>query len=143
MALLRHQGFTVEEGPHVRDRQDYLAGPDWSREEDLQEALDDPRVDAVWFARGGYGTTRLLSRLSGEARHRPKVLLGYSDATALFAWASRFPGATCLYAPSLQELPERESASWTPSGRPSPASLRDPGNGARARRGPFPVTGDA
>jgi len=141
--LLRRRGFTVQEAPHVRDREGYLAGPDWSRGEDLQEALDDPRVDAVWFARGGFGTTRLLSGLSGESlTHRPKVLVGYSDATALFAWASRFAGTTCLYAPSLQEL-AREGVCVLDSlwaaldGQP----LRIPAEGPEGAEGPFPVTG--
>jgi muramoyltetrapeptide carboxypeptidase len=141
--ILRDRGFTVQEAPHVRDREGYLAGPDGSRGEDLQEALDDPEVDAVWFARGGFGTTRLLSGLSGESlTHRPKVLVGYSDATALFAWASRFPGATCLYAPSLQEL-SREGVCvldslWAAlAGQP----LTIPAKGPERAQGPFPVTG--
>lgn len=141
--ILRRRGFTVQEAPHVREREGYLAGSDWTRCEDLQEGLDDPGVDAVWFARGGYGTTRLLSSLSGESlARRPKVLVGYSDATALFAWASRFPGATCLYAPSLQELPREGvcvlDSLWAAlAGQP----LIIPAKGPACAEGPFPVTG--
>jgi len=143
MELLRRQGFAVEEAPHVRDRERYLAGPDHARLEDLQQALDDPAVDAVWFARGGYGTTRLLSYLSGERlARRPKVLLGYSDATALFAWASRFAGVRCVYAPSLQEL-SREGVCVLDS---LWSALADqpwaiPASGPGHAEGPFPVAG--
>lgn len=143
MELLRRKGLTVEEAPHVRDREGYLAGSDWARLDDLQQALDDPGVDAVWFARGGYGTTRLLSYLSGEnLARRPKVLLGYSDATALFAWASRFAGVRSLYAPSLQEL-SREGVCVLDS---LWAALADqpwaiPATGPAQAEGPFPVVG--
>ena len=133
----------MEEAPHVRDREGYLAGPDWARLEDLQQALDDPGVDAVWFARGGYGSTRLLSYLSGESLSlRPKVLLGYSDATALFAWASRFAGVRSLYAPSLQEL-SRENVCVLDS---LWAAMADqpwaiPATGPENAEGALPVTG--
>lgn len=141
--ILRGSGFTVEVAPHVRDREGYLAGSDEARLSDLQAGLDDPRADVVWFARGGYGTTRLLPRLSREglAAH-PKLLAGFSDATALFAWAQGVPGVRRLYAPSVQEL-AREGvcdldALWAAvEGR----DVRIPGEGPPGRSGPFPVAG--
>jgi muramoyltetrapeptide carboxypeptidase len=143
MQVLRERGFTVEEAPHARVRTGYLAGRDEDRLEDLQSALDDPLVDVVWFARGGYGTTRLLPVLSadGLARH-PKILAGFSDATALFAWAQGIRGVRRLYAPSVQEL-----------GREGVCALDDlwksldgsscalPGEGPQESCGPFPVEG--
>src|SRR5262249_1875761 len=52
--------------------------------------LEDPNVRAIWLARGGYGAARILDRVDWSALSRdPKPLLGYSDATALFARALR------------------------------------------------------
>jgi muramoyltetrapeptide carboxypeptidase len=67
----------------------YLAGDDDRRIRELIRAIEDPSVDGIVAARGGYGATRLLDAISPElvARH-PKVLVGFSDVTALHAlWA--------------------------------------------------------
>src|ERR1044071_4911822 len=65
----------------------HFAGPDEARLAALREVMADPSVDAVWFARGGYGSNRIaeaaLSSLSPAARG--KVYLGYSDAGFLHA----------------------------------------------------------
>jgi muramoyltetrapeptide carboxypeptidase len=102
---LEAQGYRVRTGKHVLARDGYLAGPDDDRLADLETMLRDPEVAAVWFSRGGYGTARLLGRI-GWARfaRKPKPLLGYSDATALFAAAVNRAGPTCLYAPVVSEL---------------------------------------
>jgi muramoyltetrapeptide carboxypeptidase len=64
-------------------RRGYLAGSDDERAADLQQALDDGAVDAVWALRGGYGTMRLLRALDLAAlRTRPKAFIGFSDNTA-------------------------------------------------------------
>lgn len=140
---IEERGFEVEEAPHVRDRSRYLAGPDAGRLEDLQAALDDPAVDVVWFARGGYGTTRLLPSLSAERiPSKRKLLAGYSDATALFAWSDRAPSLSALYAPSLQEL-GREGVCHLDSvwaaldGRPATV----PGIGPGSKVGPYGIAG--
>lgn len=62
----------------------YLAGSDEERLEDLQEALDNRRVKAIFCARGGYGTTRILNRIDfTKFRKYPKWIVGFSDITAL------------------------------------------------------------
>jgi len=142
LALLRRRGFDVLEGRFLRERRGYLAGTDGERLRDLEEALYDPLADFVWFARGGYGTTRLLPLLQGEGlRRRPKILCGFSDATALFAWAQRRP-ARLLYAPSVQELGRQGVCVLKPlwealEGRYIPL----PGKGPLEPHGPFPVAG--
>jgi muramoyltetrapeptide carboxypeptidase len=104
IAILAGRGFQVSEGRSLRRAERYLAGSDEERLADLQEAFDDPSVDAVWFGRGGYGTQRLLPWLRVQPPGRRKLLLGFSDATALYAWALRHGGFDILYAPSVQEL---------------------------------------
>ena len=141
--VLAERGFKVQEAPHTRHRLGYLAGPDSARLEDLQDALDDPGVDAVWFARGGYGTTRLLPLLSPERiPAKPKLLLGYSDATAFFAWSQAIESLTSFYAPSVQELGREgvcnlESVWAALECKPAPI----PGSGPAAPSGPHPVVG--
>lgn len=65
----------------------HFAGPDQAREDALVEVANDPRVDAVWCARGGYGANRIaaraIARMGPHARHKP--FLGYSDAGFLLA----------------------------------------------------------
>ena len=61
-----------------------FAGDDAQRAADLNHALADDSIDAVWCLRGGYGTMRVLDALDYEAiARRPKPIVGYSDITAL------------------------------------------------------------
>ena len=81
---VRGMGWEPVRGASVLARLGYLAGSDEQRITDLQWALDDHTIDAVWCVRGGYGLTRIVSRLSLESfALRPKVVIGYSDVTAL------------------------------------------------------------
>jgi muramoyltetrapeptide carboxypeptidase len=63
----------------------HFAGPDRARAAALLEAANDPAFDAVWFARGGYGSCRLLELVEGRfsAAARSKTYLGYSDCGSL------------------------------------------------------------
>lgn len=72
--------------PSSRARHRFLAGSDATRLADLQEAFDDPAVDAVWALRGGYGTQRIVDRLDLARQLRdPIPFVGFSDNTALLA----------------------------------------------------------
>lgn len=105
VARLRAMGFRVRVGDYVLARHGYLAGSDDQRASDLNSMLCDPEIRAVWFARGGYGTARLLDGIPWrKLRSQPKLLVGYSDLTALFAAAGGRSGATCLYGPVVTEL---------------------------------------
>lgn len=105
LAALSRMGYSIRLGRHVRSRDGYLAGSDDERLADLVAALSDPDLDAVWFARGGYGTARLLDRIPWrKLRRGPRVLIGYSDLTALFGAVDRFDRWRCLYGPVVTEL---------------------------------------
>ncbi|GAA1426989.1 LD-carboxypeptidase [Streptomyces thermospinosisporus] len=90
--------------PHVLDRHGdfgYLAGSDADRAADLQSAWCDPSVAAVICARGGYGAQRIVDLLDWTAMRAagPKVLVGFSDITALHeAFATRL-GLVTLHGP--------------------------------------------
>ncbi|GAA5524442.1 putative murein peptide carboxypeptidase [Microbulbifer aestuariivivens] len=82
--VVKSLGFKVKEGANLYQRSQYLAGPDAARADDFNRMFADPEVDAVFCLRGGYGTPRILPMLDyATIRKNPKVLLGYSDITAL------------------------------------------------------------
>ena len=80
----RSMGWEPVVGNHVLERDGYLAGRDEHRLADLNRFATDRSIDGIWCIRGGYGTMRLLDQLDYHAWfRRPKVLIGYSDITAL------------------------------------------------------------
>jgi muramoyltetrapeptide carboxypeptidase len=81
--------YDVQYDPSILERSGYLAGSDERRLRELQAALDDPDCAGILAARGGYGSTRILAGLELTGlRARPKLLVGFSDITALHAlWA--------------------------------------------------------
>jgi muramoyltetrapeptide carboxypeptidase len=83
-ALLKSWGLHTIIGSHVFSKDNHFAGTDAERCEDFQNALDNPSVSAIWCARGGYGTVRILDKLDyTKFKQHPKWLVGYSDITAL------------------------------------------------------------
>jgi muramoyltetrapeptide carboxypeptidase len=83
-ALLKSWNLHVIVGKRVFSQDNHFAGTDEERCEDFQNALDNPTVSAIWCARGGYGTVRVLDHLDyTKFKQNPKWLIGYSDITAL------------------------------------------------------------
>jgi muramoyltetrapeptide carboxypeptidase len=84
VVLLKSWGLNAIIGKHVFSQADHFAGTDNERCEDFQNALDDPTISAIWCARGGYGTVRILDKLDyTKFKAHPKWIIGYSDITAL------------------------------------------------------------
>src|SRR5207302_6798876 len=84
IAYLERLGYRVELGKHVRLKRGYLAGTDAQRASDLNELFANRKVKAIFTARGGYGSHRILPLLNYPViRRNPKILVGYSDITAL------------------------------------------------------------
>jgi muramoyltetrapeptide carboxypeptidase len=108
--LLESWGATVRVGAHVRDRFRYFAGTHEQRRADLLWALNDPSIDIVWVARGGYGCVHCLPVLP-DALPRAKTVVGFSDATALFCGLSRFANARLIHGPTLGSLARVDNAS--------------------------------
>jgi muramoyltetrapeptide carboxypeptidase len=78
------QGYRVVLGRHIYRKWGYLAGTDQQRADDINRMFADKRINAIICARGGYGTMRLLDLLDYRAIARnPKILMGFSDITAL------------------------------------------------------------
>lgn len=84
MELVRSLGFSAKPSPNLFNRTQYLAGTDRERADDLNAMFADPEVDAIFCVRGGYGSGRLLRYLDYDViAANPKILLGYSDITAI------------------------------------------------------------
>lgn len=82
----RELGWIPVTAANAGKRTAYFAGTDTERAADVNIALRDDSVDALWCVRGGYGAMRILSDIDYDAISRtPKALIGYSDITALHA----------------------------------------------------------
>ncbi|RMD93620.1 MAG: LD-carboxypeptidase [Calditrichaeota bacterium] len=81
---LEERGYRVKLGKHVFDEDGYFAGKDRDRAEDLNQMFRDPDIAAIFCTRGGYGSPRILPLIDYELiKKHPKILVGYSDITAL------------------------------------------------------------
>lgn len=99
VAQLAAWGYRPVVMPHARDVHGHLAGTDDARLEDLNAAIAEPDVRAVWAARGGYGLTRILEGVAWDALAAdPKPLVGFSDTTALHLAAWKRLGLVTFHA---------------------------------------------
>ena len=82
----------------------HFAGPDAARLEALREMMADESVDAIWFARGGYGSNRIADQAARDlpSAARGKTYLGYSDAGFLLAAFHR-AGLNVAHGPMVQD----------------------------------------
>jgi muramoyltetrapeptide carboxypeptidase len=95
IALLKSWGLNVVTGKTVGLDNNQLAGADWQRATDFQEMIDDPAIKAVWCAKGGYGTVRMIDRVDfTKFKKNPKWIIGFSDATVLHSHINNMNIAT-------------------------------------------------
>jgi len=82
--LLKDWELNVVIGENVFKDDGHFAGTDKQRTSDFQAALDNKSIKAIWCARGGYGTMRIIDNLNYEKfKENPKWIIGYSDITAI------------------------------------------------------------
>jgi len=82
--FLTGQGYRIRLCDNLFSRLGYLAGTDEQRASDVNTMFADPEIKAIFIARGGYGSARLLELIDYHVvKKNPKILVGYSDATAL------------------------------------------------------------
>jgi muramoyltetrapeptide carboxypeptidase len=83
-AYLEQLGYQVKLGKNIRDTHGYFAGTDEERAADFNNMIRDKQVRAIFSIRGGYGTPRLLQMIDYRSlKQNPKIIVGYSDITAL------------------------------------------------------------
>jgi len=98
MALAESWGLKVRLGAGIGSKHFQQAGTTEERTADLQAAINDPAVRAIWCARGGYGTVHLLERLDlSPLLKDPKWIIGFSDITVLHNALARI-GVASLHA---------------------------------------------
>lgn len=110
LQLLNSWGLNYELGQTINAEDHQFAGDDQHRTADFQKALNDPHIKAIWCARGGYGTVRIIDQLdfSRFIKH-PKWILGYSDVTVLHSHIHNF-GIETIQANMASEMEKKSEA---------------------------------
>jgi muramoyltetrapeptide carboxypeptidase len=99
-ATVTAMGLVPRVAPHVAARYGYLAGSDAERAADVNAMFADDSVRAVFAIRGGWGCARILPLLDyGLIRAHPKLLVGFSDITALHMALAARAGFTTIHGP--------------------------------------------
>ncbi len=97
---LEQLGFKVVFTNNILARDGYLAGTDKQRASDINEMFSRNDVNAIVAARGGYGCTRILPMIDYKTiQNNPKILIGYSDITALLYGIFKETGLVCFHGP--------------------------------------------
>lgn len=144
--LCRELGHDPVVGANAHRRYGYLAGTDAERIADLNTALRDEAIDAVWCVRGGYGLTRILDQVDfASVERRPKAVVGFSDVSALLLAATQATGMVTFHAPTARQpmtaFSRRHFTQVLGSAQPAGALGRlDPPAGVLAPRTPRIVT---
>lgn len=83
-AKIEERGFRVKLAANIASRATYLAGDDDVRLSSFHSAIHDDSIRAIFFARGGYGLSRILDRIDFRPFEKdPRPVVGFSDVTAL------------------------------------------------------------
>lgn len=136
LEALRQRGLDVEIGRSLAPRMGYLSGPDETRAAEMNVLFARDDIDAIVCVRGGYGALRILDALDYDAlAAHPKLIVGYSDITALHlaAWArAGVPGLSAAMVapdwPSLDAASEQQF--WDLAGGAHPWEVTGPGGEA-------------
>ncbi|MDI9337272.1 MAG: LD-carboxypeptidase [Alphaproteobacteria bacterium] len=97
---LTQLGFNYVLGTHINNRYGYLAGSDQDRASDMNMFFKNKNIQGIICLHGGWGCARLLPLLDYEAiKNNPKVLMGYSDITALLLGIYARTGLVCFHGP--------------------------------------------
>ena len=106
-------GLKVEVAGHLLSRHGYLAGQDRERAADINRFFGDSSISAVLPIRGGWGSSRLLPHLDFDLiRRNPKILLGYSDITALLLSIHARTGLVTFHGPNGMGRWDEFSVGW-------------------------------
>lgn len=103
LETLSQRGYKISYSKQLVHQTGYLCGSDHRRHRELLEALGDKRSQAIFFARGGYGLTRIMPQLIQTApRQIPaKIWMGLSDLTPLLNWLAFSKGLQTVHGPVL------------------------------------------
>lgn len=103
--LLESMGYKVKLAPSVTNDFGFLAGDDEERAKDINDFFKDDDIKAILCLRGGYGSARILNKLDYDMiRRHPKMLIGYSDITALHAAIGEKSGIVTIHGPMMSSF---------------------------------------
>jgi len=120
--IFQSWGLKVEFGNSLRLQNGVFAGNDAQRLDDLVSMMRDPKIKAIFCARGGYGCSRLLIDLErNSSSFNPKWLIGYSDITALASFMVNRLQWNCIHGPMSIDLDREQN----PDGQKSWEHLRN------------------
>jgi muramoyltetrapeptide carboxypeptidase len=106
---LKNLGFEVRLPAQIFDRKRYLAGEDACRAKVINDLVADPDIKGIICARGGFGALRMLSYLDWDLiQTRPKLFIGFSDATALLTAVMQQADIGVVHGPNLVSLADAE-----------------------------------
>ena len=95
-------GYELVLGKSTGLKENQCAGSPAERAEDIMAMFEDPAIDAIVCARGGYGGNRVLSLLDYDIiRANPKIFVGYSDITGLLTSIAQKAGLVTFHGPML------------------------------------------
>ncbi len=99
LEVLRSWGLIPVLGKYVYDNTDYFSSTLENRLADFQWALDNEEVKAIFCARGGYGSTQIINKLSFHSFLKsPKWIIGYSDITVILNKVQQL-NVACIHGP--------------------------------------------
>jgi muramoyltetrapeptide carboxypeptidase len=102
IAALERAGFLTAQRQDLFAQEGFLAGDDARRAAEIMETVARPEVGAIFCARGGYGSARILPLLNAEKiRAAAKPLVGFSDITAMLLWQQNCAGLVGIHGPML------------------------------------------
>jgi muramoyltetrapeptide carboxypeptidase len=98
--IIEWLGFTPIISKNILNQYGYLAGKDEERAEDVNDMFRRTDINGIFCIRGGYGTMRILSLIDYDSiRKNPKVIIGYSDITALLLAIHKMTGLVTFHGP--------------------------------------------
>lgn len=102
---VKQLGFEPVYSDKILDKQGYFSGTDQHRADDFNNMVKNPEIKAIIFARGGYGCARILDLVDYDAiKKNPKVIMGFSDCTALINAVHENTGLITFHGPVSKTL---------------------------------------
>lgn len=102
LAFLEQLGLHYKLGNTIQSYEGYLAGTDEERLKDFHDMVLDPEIKAIFLVKGGYGISRIIDKISYPLlEENPKIIWGFSDATALHTQVNEFANLVTFHGPML------------------------------------------
>ena len=112
MDILKSWGLNVQTGKNLFKTQNQFSGSDEERAADFQRALNNKTCQAILFARGGYGTVRIIDQIDFKRFIKnPKWIIGFSDATVIHSHVHKHCGIETMHAPMCLNIPKLNASS--------------------------------